>query len=293
MPSIDTLATDIQTLFGQTMEGSGTLVPEDLLAKFGVDVAMHVADSLRARTGKRKPNTLYMSEVGTPCLRKLWYSLNKPELAEKMQDHTLYKFLYGDLVEEVTLLLAEAAGHKVERQQERRVYGTRGWTFSGRLDAVIDGVLVDVKSCSPYSFQKFKKGLDDTNDSFGYRMQLSMYNGWDEPEFERQGFLAVDKQNGHVGFFEYEWESPNVKMGKCIDAVTNWLPPDRSFTAVPEGKSGNMKLCVECSYCPFKRTCWADANGGAGLKAYAYSTGPVFLTDVKREPKVVELPLAA
>lgn len=293
MASIDTLATDVQRLFGKTVEGHGTLIPEDILAKFGVDVAMHVSDSLRARTGTRKPHTLYMSEVGQPCMRKLWYSLNLPAAAEVMQDHTLYKFLFGDLVEEVTLLLAEAAGHTVERRQERVEWETHGFKFTGRMDAVIDGVLVDVKSCSPYGYKKFQTGLNDSNDSFGYRTQLSLYNGWQAPRFERQGFLAVDKQNGHVGFFEYEWKSPALQMGVAAGSVTRSTPPDRRFEAVPEGKSGNKKLCVECSYCPYKQTCWADANGGTGLKGYAYSTGPVFLTEVKRTPAVAELPLAA
>jgi len=291
MPSIDTLATDVQRLFGQTLEGHGTLINDDILAKFGVDVAMHVADSLRARTGTRKPNTLYMSEVGQPCMRKLWYSLNAPLNAESMQDHTLYKFLFGNLVEEVTLLLAEAAGHTVERRQARVEWEVKGFKFSGRMDAVIDGVMVDVKSCSPYGFKKFQQGLNDSNDSFGYRTQLSSYNGLNTPAYDRQGFLAVDKQNGHVGFFEYEWESPLKQMHKAADSVRSATPPDRRFQPIPEGKSGNMKLCVECSYCPFKHTCWADANGGKGLAGYVYSTGPIFLTEVKRPPNV--MPLAA
>jgi hypothetical protein len=293
MASIDTLTKDLQAQFSRAIDGSGTLIPEELLVGFGTNVAMHVADTLRARTRSRKPNTIYMSEVGTPCYRKLWYSVYHPEYGEKLQDHTQFKFLYGDLIEEIALLLAETAGHKVERRQERKEYESHGWRFTGRLDAVIDGVLVDVKSASPYSFKKFERGLTDENDSFGYRSQLSMYNGWDVPEFERQGFLVIDKQSGHVKFFEYPWESQAFRMGKCIGSVSTRMPPPRSFAAIPEGKSGNMKLCVECSYCQYKQKCWEDANGGAGLKGYAYSTGPVFLTEVKREPAVASLPLAA
>jgi len=58
---------------------------------------------------------------------------------------------------------------------------------------------------------------------------------------------------------------------------------------VPEGKSGNMKLGVNCSYCPHKVTCWDDANNGDGLRLFLYSNGPMWLTEVQKEPKVQEI----
>ena len=56
--------------------------------------------------------------------------------------------------------------------------------------------------------------------------------------------------------------------------------PNRAFSDVPDGKSGNMKLGTQCSYCEFKKVCWPD------LKTYIYSSGPRYLTKVVREPKV-------
>ena len=64
---------------------------------------------------------------------------------------------------------------------------------------------------------------------------------------------------------------------------------DSMYSAVPMGKSGNMTLCTQCKYCSHKFNCHADANGGKGLRAFMYSTGPVFLTDVKNTPKVMEV----
>jgi hypothetical protein len=283
MPSIDTLADDIKDMFG-----SNALANDELLASFGGRVALHVMDSLKARDGVRKPKSLYMSEVGKPCLRQIWYSVNHPGLAEEMPKHAHFKFLYGDVIEEVALLLAEAAGHEVTKRQERSEWLTKnGWTISGRLDAVIDGVLVDVKSCSPFGYKKFQEGLNDSNDSFGYRAQLSSYNGG---LYERQGILAIDKQNGHVGFFDVPYEDPSKRMEEvaiaCADPFTE---PRRQFALKPEGTSGNLKLGVECSYCPYKQACWRDANDGEGLKAYAYSTGPVFLGTVRKEPRTPQL----
>jgi hypothetical protein len=286
--SIDTLAADIKGMLGAS--DSDMPLHEDVLAKFGAAAASNVARSLKLRKGERTPKTLYMSEIGKPCHRQIWMGVHYPNLAEPLQEHTKFKFLYGDMIEEVALLLAEASGHNVTYRQEGVAYTINGWEFRGRIDAIIDGVLVDVKSCSPYGFKKFEEGLTDSNDSFGYRAQLAGYNRYWVAG--RMGFLAVDKQNGHVGFFE---QDNTVDLDALAEELTFKLesltPPKRTFSLVPEGKSGNMKLGVECSYCPYKQACWHDANGGKGLKAYAYSTGPVFLGTVTKEPKVMEMPL--
>jgi len=55
------------------------------------------------------------------------------------------------------------------------------------------------------------------------------------------------------------------------------------------GKSGNRQLCTACRYCSFKYTCWADSNGGGGLRKFNYNNGIVYLTEVHLEPKVEEI----
>ena len=45
-------------------------------------------------------------------------------------------------------------------------------------------------------------------------------------------------------------------------------------------QSGNTKLCVSCSYCAFKEQCYPEA------KQFNYARGPVWLVDIKRQPKV-------
>lgn len=296
MASIHTLADDIKGLFGEALVGNSTTFEESVLAQFGSQVALHVADTLTARTGTRKPNTLYMSEIGTPCVRKVWYGVHHKSYAEPMQEHALFKFLYGDVIEEIALLLAEAAGHKVEDRQKGAEIEYGGWKIRGRRDATIDGVLVDVKSCSPYGFKKFREGLNDDNDSFGYRHQLSGYN-LAEGEIMHgmrrdQGFLAIDKQNGHIGFFEQPYVDPMPRIEAMVQAVDDPnKEPHRSFKLIPEGMSGNARLGTECAYCPYKVACWRDANDGKGLRGFAYSTGPMFLGTIKKEPKVAELTL--
>ena len=59
--------------------------------------------------------------------------------------------------------------------------------------------------------------------------------------------------------------------------------PEQCYDLVPDGKSGNTKLAMECSYCAFKQHCFPD------MKVFAYSTGPRFLVDIVNYPKVAEI----
>ena len=75
------------------------------------------------------------------------------------------------MIEELVLSLAKASGHKVEGEQSKlNVHGVKG-----HRDAVIDGMTVDVKSCSSYAYKKFKEGKLKDDDPFGYISQLSSY----------------------------------------------------------------------------------------------------------------------
>lgn len=289
MPTIDTLAQDIAALWDKEQPLS-----DELIAQLGVAIAMKTKSAFeREPRDRTAAKVLYASEIGKPCIRQIWYGYYHPELAEPLPASAKTKFLYGDILEEYVLMLAKAAGHTVEDEQKPvEVPLTRGWKIRGRMDARIDGVIVDVKSCSSYSYKKFKEGLNDNNDSFGYRQQLSVYTAL-EPAATPQGFLAIDKQNGHVGYFPADYVPVGDKAETIIDVLEDGphSGPKRAFIPVPDGKSGNEKLCVECSYCAFKQHCWNDANGGEGLKAYAYSYGPVFLTTTKRTPNVPQITL--
>lgn len=248
-------------------------------------------DILRTRFQKREQKTgegvLRFSSLGKQD-RQLWYAANKPEVAETLSPKTLFKFLYGDVIEVLLLFLAKEAGHEVTHEQhEVEVNGVRGHT-----DACIDGVPVDVKSASPYGFQKFADGTFVFQDSFGYIPQLSGYaNALGKTD--RAGFLVADKVSGDICFAELDeltiiGNKPEPRIEHLRRVVNSETPPPRCYSPKPEGKSGNLKLDIGCSYCPYKFDCWSDANGGRGLRKFFYSRGPVFMTTVKKEPNVSE-----
>lgn len=59
--------------------------------------------------------------------------------------------------------------------------------------------------------------------------------------------------------------------------------PERAFQPEPDGKSGNMKLGLQCSYCNMKHACYPN------LRTFIYSNGPRYLTTVVKTPDVPEV----
>lgn len=282
MKTIHTLVEDIN----EVIKGSGgwtNVINEHFKESIG-DITSR---RLSASRETREP-TLRMSNIGTPCTRKLWYSLHKPHIGEELRPSTLLKFMYGDMIESLVLSLAEAAGHKVEgKQTVLDCYGIKG-----SRDAIIDGVTIDVKSASSKSMDKFRSNNLRTDDPFGYLRQLTGYvhGGKDDPLVtDKTGgaFLAVDKQHGHIvlDYYDLTEELSSIEEhinGLRVMASSSKLP-ERHFEDESEGKSGNRKLGINCSYCEYKKECWPT------LRTFLYSRGPVFLVDVVREPNVPEV----
>jgi len=249
---------------------------------------------LRSRLAKRdsSQDVLRFSSLGKKD-RQLWYQANKPETAEKLHGKVKFKFLYGDVLEVLALFLAKEAGHSVEDAQ----YEVEQDGVLGHIDAIIDGVLVDVKSASKYSYEKFKSGSYIFDDPFGYVSQLSGYANSLEDVGKlsgpRAGFLVLDKTDGSICYAPLDEEyirgnPPGPRIKELRSVLASTTPPPRCYPDQEEGKSGNRKLGIGCSYCPFKEECWKDSNNGQGLRKFYYSRGPVWLTQVKKEPNVPE-----
>ncbi|MGW8178763.1 MAG: hypothetical protein ACWGQW_08375, partial [bacterium] len=187
-----------------------------------------------------------------------------------------------DILEELLLFLAEAAGHRVEGTQSELDVGG----IKGHRDAVIDGMLVDVKSASTYSFNKFRQGLTPDADAFGYLDQLQsyLYASQDDDVVtvkDRAAFLVVDKTLGHICLDVHEINNKDYSavVAEKISVVESPEVPPRAFEDEKDGASGNRKLGLQCSYCDAKHLCWP------GLRVFGYSNGPRFLTTVKKRPQ--------
>lgn len=284
MPSIKTLVPDIYKL----MEKDQPLTDAQC-ESLGRRLTTMLKQRLASPKGARP--ALSMSSVGAKCLRQLWYKHNMPEKAEALPPQTKIKFLYGDILEELLLTLADASGHEVTGEQETlEAHGIKG-----HRDAVIDGVTVDVKTANSRGFVKFKQHRLEYDDPFGYLDQLSLYiesaKDDDKVRVKSEGaFLAIDKELGDVVLDVYPKRSRDyaARIGYLKATLARSEPPARAFVPVADGKSGNEVIPMECRYCAFKEECYKDANQGIGLRKFIFSTGPKWFTKILREPNPKE-----
>ena len=282
----DTLVDDIYRMI-DTKEIADGVPVEQVINDFGENVKQILRNNItESKFDRRK---LRMSNIGKKD-RQLWYSYNGYK-GEELMPHTRIKFLYGHLIEEMVLALTKLAGHDVtDEQKQAEVDGIKG-----SMDCKIDGVLTDVKSASPYGFKKFKDGSLINDDPFGYVDQIKGYAH--SEGVTDVGWLVMDKTNGHLTYLKYDmadesqwyWSKLNFfsieeRIKNIKRVVKSETPPERCYEPIADGKSGNMKLAVGCSYCAYKHECW-----GKDLRTFIYSTGPRYLTEVKFVPSVLEV----
>lgn len=244
---------------------------------------------LTIRFGERKePPTLRLSKMGPICPRHLWYSIHRPELAIPFRASTLITFSYGHTVEAMALALARAAGHEVTGEQdELTVLGIKG-----HRDCVLDGCIVDVKSCNKYIFQRLEEKTIREDDPFGYLDQLDGYLvGSADDDLVRVKDKAyiwgIDKVLGKMVLYEHtlrkDYILARVASHKRIVALN--APPMCTCEEVADGESGNMCLGVKASYSPFKYECFPH------VRTFIYSGGPRFFTRVVKRPTYRGQPL--
>ena len=257
---------------------------EKVIEEFGEECKQFMRDAIGPPQDK---SGLRLSGIGKHD-RKLWQQYWGIR-GEPLSGPTFLKFLYGHATEAMVLTLVKLAGHTVTEQQKVcKVEGVKG-----HQDCRIDGLLVDVKSASSYGFKKFKYNNLHEDDAFGYIPQIKAY-AHEEGDTE-YGWLAFDKQNGDLALLKYDETDVNTRyhaevnwdVAERVRTIKKMLDgplPELCFDDVPDGKSGNRKLATGCSYCEFKDTCWPS------LRKFSYSTGPRYLTVVKRDPRAQEIP---
>ena len=283
MAKIETLIQDIHKLLGP--EDSN--LNEDLVSRqigiFSQHVEQQLRDFLKEKPTYRKG--LRLSGIGRPP-RQLWYDNQCEEQPIPLDASTRIKFLYGHILEELLILLTVLSGHKVtEAQKEIHVEGVKG-----HQDCKIDDVLVDCKSTSHRGFDKFKNCTLEDDDPFGYIEQISAYA--EGNDVDEAAFLVINKQTGEICLtpvhsMEMIYAGDKIKQLKKV--ITSSVPPDKCYSDVADGVSGNRKLAIGCLYCNHKKLCWQDANQGHGIRVFQYAQSKKYLTKVSRTPDVPEV----
>ena len=165
----------------------------------------------------------------------------------------------------------KSSGINIKNEQKKVTYKSNGNTIEGRQDVEIDEKIWDIKSASPYSFEK-KFGEEGgflevvKEDSFGYASQGFLYGESQNKKFG--GWIAINKSTG-------EWtvcETPAMiephktealkKAKDNLKALKDKVPFKKQYDDIAEtfrGKpTGNRVLGFVCSYCPYKLPCWGS-----------------------------------
>jgi hypothetical protein len=181
---------------------------------------------------------------------------------------------FGDLIEALATFVMKSAGVNIKNEQKKVTYKFENESIEGRQDVEIDDKIWDIKSASPYSFDKkfgeaggFTEVVRD--DSFGYAAQGFLYSESQNKKFG--GWIAINKSTGEWTVCETP-SSVEEHKKKAIDtakenikAIKSSKPFKRCYDDVAETfrskPTGNRVLGFVCSYCPYKLPCW-----GSGLK---------------------------
>ena len=178
---------------------------------------------------------------------------------------------FGDIIEALAIFIMKSAGVNIKNEQKKVKYKFNGSEIEGKQDVEIDEKIWDIKSASPYSFEK-KFGEEGgflevvKEDSFGYASQGFLYGESQNKKFG--GWIAINKSTG-------EWtvcETPAMiephktealkKAKDNLKALKDKVPFKRQYDDIAETfrskPTGNRVLGFVCSYCPYKLPCWGS-----------------------------------
>ena len=176
---------------------------------------------------------------------------------------------FGDIIEALAIVVMKSAGIKITNEQKKVQYSIKGDKIEGRQDVEIDGKVWDIKSASPYSFEKKfgeSGGFNEVvrEDSFGYASQGFLYGESQSKKFG--GWIAINKSTGEWTVCETpasvdEHKQKALKLAEDnFKALKEGKPFKRCYSDVAETfrtkPTGNRVLGFVCSYCPYKLPCW-------------------------------------
>jgi len=176
---------------------------------------------------------------------------------------------FGDIIEALSIFVMKSAGVNIFNEQKKVTYKFDGEKIEGRQDVEIDGKVWDIKSASPYSFEKkFGEagGFNEVvrEDSFGYASQGFLYGESQSKKFG--GWIAINKSTGEwtvcetpLSVDEHKQKALNLAKDN-FNALKEGKPFKRCYDDVAETfrtkPTGNRVLGFVCSYCPYKLPCW-------------------------------------
>lgn len=257
--------------FLSKVANSSVLFNEELLKVAGVSIEKALKKTLGE--DPNRPFSYRLSSIGRPLCQ-----LQKDKAGEKglPNDYSFpVKMLYGAIIEQIVTVILKEAGLNVESEQEHvtldvAVSDKEVLTIPGTLDMIIDGKVWDIKSISPFLFDRKISDYRQLkeNDSFGYIPQLFGYAI--AKGISAGGWIFVNKSNGEFKVLEcpeYQDAERKEAMATIVSNTTAlWAQEEfkKCFTAKNEyfrkKPTGNQYLGSPCIFCKHRTTCWPEAK---------------------------------
>ena len=178
---------------------------------------------------------------------------------------------FGDLIEALAIFVMKSAGVNIEDEHKKVQYEKDGTIIDGEYDTKIDQKIWDIKSASPYSFEKkfgesggFEAVAED--DAFGYVPQGYLYS--ESLKLPFGGWIVINKSTGEwtvcetpIADSEYRSKALSLAINNA-KALENDEPFKKCYEDIEETfrgkKTGNRVLGTVCSFCPYKLPCWGS-----------------------------------
>ena len=178
---------------------------------------------------------------------------------------------FGDLIEALAIFVMKSAGVNIEDEHKKVQYKKDGTIIDGEYDTKIDQKIWDIKSASPYSFEKkfgesggFEAVAED--DAFGYVPQGYLYS--ESLKLPFGGWIVINKSTGEwtvcetpIADSEYRSKALSLAINNA-KALENDEPFKKCYEDIEETfrgkKIGNRVLGTVCSFCPYKLPCWGS-----------------------------------
>lgn len=242
----------------------GAEMPSHLLDEFA-DLAKKALEKHFSKKDE-EDFRLRMSNIGRP-LCQLQMQANGAE-AEVPDYSFKMRMIMGDVLEAVLITLIKASGVEVKNIHKKVELKDKDINIKGEFDIELSDGIYDIKTVSPYAFDN-KFNSDNafnsikTTDTFGYVSQGYGYGLAADLPFK--GWIALNKSTGQIAFAEAPDDKKETKevanaLKKTHRTIYNGEPFKRCFSDTEETyyskPTGNRVLGFECSYCPYKTTCW-------------------------------------
>ena len=210
-----------------------------------------------------------MSNIGRPLCQLQMEAKNVK--GEGQPYNVKIRNTFGDLIEALAIFVLKSAGVIIEDEQKNVKYKFGESTIEGRFDVKINKKVWDIKSASPYSFEKkfgaaggFEEVVKD--DAFGYVSQGYLYSEGAKVPFG--GWIVINKSTGEWTVCETPLVDEHYKVEALSNAQNNFkalkdnVPFKRCYKEIEETfrtkKTGNKVLGMVCGFCPYKLPCWGS-----------------------------------